>query len=192
MKLLDVFSVEEWDKLLGVFKTTIGIAPITIDAAGNSVTSPCFTCEACRLIKSTSEGAKRCKEGHIKMVAEAKESRKALVRFCHAKFLKVTIPIFNGDEFLGITGGCNILPQDSNVEDSFYMQLAREIGVDGDELAREARKAKKVSNTIIKMQTQTLMMRIGSRMLQLERTRAAHNAVLAHSLKPSQPPHWRR
>ena len=146
MKLLDIFSVEEWDKLLGSFRTTNGIAPITIDATGDSVTSPCFTCEACRMIKSTPEGAKRCKEGHIKMVAEAKESRKALVRFCHAKFLKVTIPIFNDDEFVGITGGCNILPQNSEVEDGFYLKLASEIGVDGEQLTREARKAKKVSN----------------------------------------------
>jgi len=177
MKLLDIFSVEEWDKLLGNFRTTIGIAPITIDATGNSVTSPCFTCEACRMIKSTPEGAKRCKEGHIKMVAEAKESRKALVRFCHAKFLKVTIPVFNGDEFLGITGGCNILPQNSEVEDSFYLKLASEIGVDGEQLAREARKAKKVSNAIIGMQTQTLMMKIRTKMMQLERNRAAPDAA---------------
>ncbi len=42
--------------------------------------------------------------------------------------------------------------------------LASEIGVDGRELAAAARKARKVSNTIIEMQVQTLMMRIRTRM----------------------------
>jgi ligand-binding sensor protein len=169
MKLQDIFSVEEWDTVLGSFRTVVGIAPITFDATGSPVTSPCFTCEACRMIKSTPEGAKRCKAGHIKMVAEAKESRKAMVKFCHAKFLKVTIPIFYGDEFLGITGGCNILPANAQPEDSFYMQLGTEIGVNGEQLAREVKKAKKVPNSIIEMQIQTLVYRIRSKILQLER-----------------------
>ena len=171
MKLLDIFSVEEWDKVLGSFKTVVGIAPITFDAAGTPVTSPCFTCEACRMIKSTAEGTRRCKEGHVAMVAEAKQTRKALVKFCHAKFLKVTIPIFDGEEFLGITGGCNILPESSQVEDAFYVQLGKEIGVDGELLAREAAKAKRVANSIISMQIQTLMYRIRSKMIHLEQTR---------------------
>jgi len=166
MKLLDIFGVDEWDKLLGSFKTVIGIAPITIDAGGNPVSSPCFTCEACRMIKSTPEGARRCKEGHVKMVAEARQSRKALVKFCHARFLKVTIPIFNGEEFLGITGGCNVLPENATIDDEFYFTLGREIGVDGAKLGAEVRKAKKVSNAIIDMQVQTLMHRIKSKMMQ--------------------------
>ena len=171
MKLQDIFTVEEWDKVLGSFKTVVGIAPITIDATGNAVTSPCFTCEACRMIKSTAEGARRCKEGHVAMVAEAKQARKALVKFCHAKFLKVTIPIFDGEEFLGVTGGCNILPESAQVEDGFFIQLGREIGVDGEQLAREAAKAKRVANSIIGMQIQTLMYRIRSKMIQIEQTR---------------------
>ena len=177
MKLQDIFSVEEWDKLLGSFKTVVGIAPITIDATGNPVTSACFTCEACRLIKSTAEGAKRCKEGHVRMVAEAKETRKALVKFCHAKFLKVIIPIFDGDEFLGITGGCNILPENAQADDAFMLGLASEVGVDGKELAAAARKARKVSNAIIEMQVQTLMMRI--------RTRMNHVAQAGRQASPS-------
>ena len=167
MKLLDIFAVEEWDKLLGSFKTVVGIAPITFDAAGAPVTTPCFTCEACRMIKSTAEGAKRCKEGHVKMVAEAKLSRKALVKFCHAKFLKVTIPIFSGEEFLGITGGCNILPENATIEDDFYIRLGSQIGLDGEKLAAEVRKAKKVSNAIIELQVQTLLRRIKSKMIVL-------------------------
>jgi ligand-binding sensor protein len=168
MKLQDLYSVEEWDKLLGSFKTVMGVAPITIDAAGNPVTSACFTCDACRMIKATAEGAKRCKEGHQQMVAEAKLSRKAMVKFCHAKFLKVTIPIFNGDEFLGITGGCNIMPENAQVDDAFFHKLASEIGADGDELARAARKARKVARPIIEMQIQTLILRIRSKMVQIE------------------------
>jgi two-component system LytT family sensor kinase len=177
MKLLDIFSVEEWDKLLGSFKTVVGIAPITFDAAGAPVTSPCFTCEACRMIKSTKEGARRCKEGHIAMVAEAKQTRKALVKFCHAKFLKVTIPIFDGDEFLGVTGGCNILAEDSQVDEAFYLRLGSEIGVDGAQLALEASKAKRVANSIIGMQIQTLVYRIRSKMIQIETRKRATAAV---------------
>jgi len=169
MRLLDLYSVEEWDRLLGSFKTVMGIAPITIDGAGNPVTSACFTCEACRMIKSTPEGAKRCKEGHQQMVAEAKASRKALVKACHAKFLKVTIPIFNGDEFLGITGGCNVLPENEKVDDEFFHRLAAEIGVDGEQLAAAAKKAKRVSNAVAQMQIQTLMLRIRARMTQIGR-----------------------
>ncbi|HTZ53128.1 MAG TPA: PocR ligand-binding domain-containing protein [Spirochaetia bacterium] len=171
MKLQDLFTVEEWDRLLGSFKTVIGIAPITLDAAGNAITSPCFTCEACRMIKSTAEGARRCKEGHVRMVAEAKETRKALVKVCHAKFLKITIPIFDGNEFLGVTGGCNVFPENAPADAEFLRGLAQEIGVDGDQLVKEASKARKVSNAIIESQIQTMVSRIRTRMIQIDQTR---------------------
>jgi len=177
MKLQDIFTVEEWDRLLGSFKTVVGIAPITIDATGNPITSACFTCEACKMIKSTPEGAKRCKEGHVRMVAEAKETRKAIVRLCHAKFLKVTIPIFDGDEFLGITGGCNILPENAQADDNFLLKLGAEIGVDGKRLAEEARKARKVSNAIIESQMRTMMIRIKTRMKQIDQARRQASAM---------------
>ncbi|HVO40278.1 MAG TPA: PocR ligand-binding domain-containing protein [Spirochaetia bacterium] len=172
MKLQDIFAVEEWDKLLGSFKTVVGIAPLTIDAEGGAVTSPCFTCEACQMIKSTPEGARRCKEGHVQMVKEARESRKALIKLCHAKFLKVTIPIFKGDEFLGVTGGCNIMPENAPADDTFFHTLASEIGVNGDDLARAARKAKRVRSAIIEMQIQTLMLRIKTKMSQVEQAQS--------------------
>jgi len=171
MKLQELFTVEEWDRLLGSFKTVIGIAPITLDAAGNAITSACFTCEACRMIKSTPEGARRCKEGHVRMVAEARETRKALVKLCHAKFLKVTIPIFDGDEFMGITGGCNVLPENAPVDAEFLRGLAREIGVDGDRLVEEASRARKVSNAIIESQIQTMVNRIRTRKIQIDQAR---------------------
>ena len=168
MKLQEIFTTEEWDRLLGSFKTVLGIAPITIDATGNPLTTACFTCEACRMIKSTAEGARRCKEGHQQMVGESKATRRALVKFCHAKFLKVTIPIFDGEEFLGMTGGCNILPEKAQADEAFLLGLAKELGIDGKQLVEAAQKARRVSSAVIEMQIRTLDMRIKAKMRQMK------------------------
>lgn len=164
MKLTDLYLKEEWDKILGMYKTLMGIAPITFDDTGTLISTPVFTCDACRIIKSSPEGAKRCSDGHRKMVEKAKTTKDTVIEECHAGFTKVVIPIFNDDEFLGVTGGCNIFRENHYIDFNFYLNLASELAVDSSLLLEGVKKAKVVPDRIIAQQNQILQMKISARL----------------------------
>lgn len=168
MKLTDLFTKEEWDKVLGVYKTVMGIAPITLDAEGTMINTPVFTCDACRLIKESPEGNRRCLESQRQMVDKAKSFREAVVEECHAGFTKVVIPIFFREEFLGVTGGCNILCENQLRQEAFYVELARELGIDSLQLWKGVQGARIVTDKIIEQQIMTLQTKLGARLKKLE------------------------
>ena len=50
-------------------------------------------------------------------MARAKQTRKAVIDECDAGLLKIAVPIFIGEEFLGTAGGCGVLLEGGEVEE---------------------------------------------------------------------------
>ncbi|HYH03513.1 MAG TPA: PocR ligand-binding domain-containing protein [Bacillota bacterium] len=187
MQLTDLFTKEEWDKVLGVYKTVLGIAPITFDAMGTVINTPVFTCEACRLIKGTQEGARRCSASQGQMVAKTKVVKAAIVEECHAGFTKVVIPIFYGEEFLGVTGGCNIFRENQVPQEAFYLKLAKELGIDSRRLWEGVQGARFVTDKIIEQQIMTLQMKLSARLKKIEIQQRKVNSSFDPSVFPGLP-----
>jgi hypothetical protein len=57
------------------------------------------------------------------MATQAKATRKTIIEQCDAGLLKICTPIFVGDEFVGIIGGCGRLPAGEEV-DTFTVEKA--------------------------------------------------------------------
>jgi len=59
-------------------------------------------------------------------MAQAIETKKPVTEKCDAGLVKLVVPIFVGDEFLGIAGGCGLLLDDGEVE-SFLVSKITDI-----------------------------------------------------------------
>ena len=57
-----------------------------------------------------------CAPGNQNFMAQAEKTRKAIIAECDAGLVKIAVPIFNQDEFLGTAGGCGLLPAGGEVE----------------------------------------------------------------------------
>jgi ligand-binding sensor protein len=49
-------------------------------------------------------------------MAQAKRTNKPVIGECDAGLIKVAVPIFKDDEFLGTAGGCGLLPDGGELE----------------------------------------------------------------------------
>jgi len=118
MKLTDILPVEQWIELENdIFKKS-GLNPTIYDTEGVSITrTNTFPNALCPEIKAIPKGQTFiCSSAHQNIAGEAEGSREPVVDACDAGLLKIVVPIYVGDTFLGAAGGCGLLPEDGEVE----------------------------------------------------------------------------
>jgi ligand-binding sensor protein len=97
------------------------------------------------VIKSNTNGRRFiCAAAHLNIAEQAKRTRKHVIEECDAGLVKIAVPIFVADEFLGVAGGCGLGRTTSDV-DAFLIHkitgmdikqieaLSKDIGVIADE-----------------------------------------------------------
>jgi len=122
LQLTDLLPVDKWIELSNEINEKFGLQAVTFDKDANGLHKPpVWANELCPLIKGDKEGgAFICAQSHIAMANKAKAERTPVVDDCNAGFVKVVVPIFVGDEFLGVTGGCGLITEDGEV-DTFFV-----------------------------------------------------------------------
>jgi ligand-binding sensor protein len=71
----------------------------------------------CPVIKADEKGQSYiCAVAHQNIAAEAERSRKPVIAECDAGLMKMVVPIFVNDEFLGVAGGCGYVLGDGEVD----------------------------------------------------------------------------
>ena len=134
MKLTDILSVEAWAQFEKELSDRFHLNCSVYNVNGISVTGkPNFCNNLCPKIKANKEAlAAICAPGNQNFMARAKQTRKAVIDECDAGLLKIAVPIFVGDEFLGTAGGCGVLLEGGEVEE-FMVQ--KTTGLSEDEIA---------------------------------------------------------
>jgi ligand-binding sensor protein len=90
----------------------------------------------CPVIKNNEKGGTViCINANNNISLMSKKSRKPVTEECDAGLLKFTVPVFVGDEYLGVVTGCGLLPEDGEV-DTFL--ISKMTGLDEDELSGPA------------------------------------------------------
>ncbi|SHK43776.1 Ligand-binding sensor domain-containing protein [Desulfatibacillum alkenivorans DSM 16219] len=119
MTLTDVMSVEEWEALVREIQDKYGLDCSVSDPEGGHVTHAGKWCnDLCPEIKKCPEAlGSICATAAQSFTAQAKQTRRSVVSECDAGMVKISVPIFSGDEFLGTIGGCGALFEDGEVED---------------------------------------------------------------------------
>ena len=133
MVLTDIQPMEKWIELEKKIIEKYQIQSVTFDTQGTRITDYVkWSNRICPVIKSSEKGGPFiCAVAHMNMAAQAQKTGKPVVEECDAGILKIVVPIFFKDEFVGTAGGCGRLPAGGAV-DTFMIN--KTIGLDEQEI----------------------------------------------------------
>ena len=152
MKLTDIAPLDKWVELEKEINARFGLDSNVFNIDGVRISEfKKWANRLCPEIKATDKGQSFiCAVAHMNIAGQAMESKQAVIEECDAGLVKIVIPIFVNDTFLGAVGACGALLEDGEVE-SFLINkitdideekaesLATDIGTlkrsDADELA---------------------------------------------------------
>ena len=133
MKLPDILPIEKWVELENEINRISGLDSNVFDVNGIKITdNKNWANRLCPLIKANKKGQSFiCAVANINVAAQAMHTKKAAIEECDAGLVKIAIPIFVNDEFIGSVGTCGLLLDDSEVE-SFLIN--RITGIEEEEI----------------------------------------------------------
>ena len=118
MQLTDIVSKDEWAFFEKELYDRFHINCTVYNTSGIGITGkPNWCNRLCPKIKANKDAlAAICSPVNQFFMAQAKQTRKAVIGECDAGFTKIAVPIFNNGDFLGTAGGCGLLPEGGKVE----------------------------------------------------------------------------
>lgn len=135
MELIDLLPLEKWKKLEKEITRRSGLDANIFNVDGIRITDyKNWANRLCPAIKATDRGQSYiCAVAHMNLAIQAKQIQKSLVEECDAGLVKIIIPIFVKDEFLGAVGACGFLLDDGEV-DPFLVNMTT--GIDEEDIER--------------------------------------------------------
>lgn len=118
MELIDICPLETWATLENEIYEKSGLNPAVYDTEGVRINAnPRWPNRLCPQIKASSKGQSFiCATAHMNLANQARQERQPVIEECDAGMIKLVVPIFVGDNFLGTVGGCGQLLDDGEVD----------------------------------------------------------------------------
>jgi len=131
MKLTDLAALDKWIELEKDIHQKSGLDVNVFDTQGYRISElKNWANRLCPEIKATDKGQSFiCAPAHMNIAALAMRSRKAVVEECDAGMLKLVVPIFADEEYIGALGACGFLLDDGEV-DTFLVNKMTDITED--------------------------------------------------------------
>ena len=128
MQLTDILPLEDWAELEREIHERSGMRPRVYDVDGMGITGQIiYGNPLCARIQTTPKAQTFiCAVAHNNLAAMARNSRQPVVEECDAGLIKVVVPIFVGQEFVGAAGACGKLAEEGEVE-SFMINRSADI-----------------------------------------------------------------
>ena len=118
MKLTDIAPEEIWAKLEKEIYKRSGLDASVFNVEGYRI-SECknWANRLCPEIKATDKGQSFiCAPAHMNIAVQAMRTRKTVIEECDAGLVKIVVPVFIDDEFIGAIGACGFLLDDGEVD----------------------------------------------------------------------------
>ncbi len=131
MKLTDLAPLDKWIELeKDLFKKS-GLDVNVFDTKGYRISEfKNWANRLCPEIKATDKGQSFiCAPAHMNIATLAMRSKRPVIEECDAGMLKLVVPIFFDDEFVGAVGACGYILDDGEV-DSFLVNKTTDISED--------------------------------------------------------------
>jgi ligand-binding sensor protein len=128
MKLEDVAPLEKWIDLEVEIHQKTGLDVNVFNVEGYRITEfKKWANNLCPEIKATDKGQSFiCAPAHMNIAAAAMRSKEPAIQECDAGLIKMVVPIFVKDEFIGAVGACGFLLDEGEV-DSFLVYKMTDI-----------------------------------------------------------------
>ena len=122
MMLTDIAPLEKWAALENEIHRLTGMDVNVFDPRGYRITDfKAWINRLCPEIKATDKGQSFiCAPAHMNIAAQAMRTRQPVIEECDAGLIKIVVPIFADDKFVGAVGACGFLFDDGEV-DSFLV-----------------------------------------------------------------------
>ncbi len=144
MKLTDLFPLEKWKAFEKEITLRSGLDANVFGTDGVRITDyKNWANRLCPAIKGTDKGQSYiCAVAHMNLANQAKQTHTALIEECDAGLVKIIVPVFVGDEFLGAVGACGLLLDKGEV-DPFLINMTT--GIDEEKIERLSSDIGKIS-----------------------------------------------
>ncbi len=119
MKLTDLCPIEKWMAFEKNIHEKSGMDANVFNTDGIRITEyKEWVNRLCPAIKAIDKGQSFiCAIAHINIAAQAKQTRSPAIEECDAGLIKLVVPIFVGDQFVGAVGACGLLLEDGEVDE---------------------------------------------------------------------------
>ena len=118
MKLTDMLPLEKWKMLEEDVHNMFGLDNNVFNIDGFRITDfKKWANRLCPAIKATDRGQSYiCAVAHMNLAVMARNTGQAVIEECDAGLMKLVVPIFVNDEFIGAFGACGMLLDDGEVD----------------------------------------------------------------------------
>jgi ligand-binding sensor protein len=133
MKLTDIAPMERWVELENEINVRSGLDANVFDPRGYRISSQKhWANRLCPAIKDTDKGQSFiCAPAHMNIAAQATRSREPVIEECDAGMIKLVVPIFVGEEFVGAVGACGMRFEESEIDTFLINKMT---GIDEDKV----------------------------------------------------------
>ncbi len=133
MEITDILPVEKWIELEKDIYERSGLDTNVFNVKGFRITDfKQWANRLCPEIKADDRGQSFiCAVAHMNIAGMARDSSKPAIVECDAGLLKLVVPIFLNDEFVGAVGACGMLLDDGE-PDAFMIE--RTVGMDEEKI----------------------------------------------------------
>ncbi len=148
MELNDLLSVEEWMNLEKEIHERYGLDTNVFNTEGIRITPyKSWVNRLCPEIKATDKGQSFiCAVAHMNLAVMARNSRQTVVEECDAGIVKIVVPVFVEDNFIGAVGACGKCLEEGEV-DAFLVNKVT--GIDEEKVESLARDIGYISSETI-------------------------------------------
>jgi ligand-binding sensor protein len=131
MKLTDLAPLDKWIELEEDIHQRSGLDVNVFDTKGYRISEfKNWANRLCPEIKATDKGQSFiCAPAHMNIATQAMRTKQPLIEECDAGMLKLVVPIFANDEYVGAVGACGFLLDNGEV-DSFLVNKMTDISED--------------------------------------------------------------
>ena len=128
MQLTDLAPLKRWVELEKDIHQQSGLDVNVFNIKGYRISEiKNWANQLCPAIKATDKGQSFiCAPAHMNIATLAMRSKQTVIEECDAGMLKLVVPIFAGEEFVGAVGACGFLLDDGEV-DSFLVNKMTDI-----------------------------------------------------------------
>lgn len=135
MELIDLLPLEQWKALEKEITVRSGLDANVFNTDGVRITDyKNWANRLCPAIKATDKGQSYiCAVAHMNLSSQAKQTQKSVIEECDAGLVKIIVPIFVKNLFLGTVGACGFLLDNGEV-DPFLINMTT--GMDEKEIER--------------------------------------------------------
>jgi ligand-binding sensor protein len=118
MEITKIAPMESWENIENGLFELYNLQGSVFNTDGIRITkTKNWSNRLCPVIKSLDKGQSFiCAVAHMNMANQAKQTKKYVIEECDAGLLKLLVPIFFKDEYLGVIGGCGLLAEDGEID----------------------------------------------------------------------------